>query len=38
MILLVTLTYLSVEKFFALLVVKLVGEVEHLILDKYNEV
>lgn len=38
MISLVTLTYLSVEKFFALFVVELVGEVEHLILDKYDEV
>lgn len=38
MIMLVTFTYLPVEKFFTLLVVELVGEVEHLILDKYNEV
>lgn len=38
MIMLVALTYLSVEKFFTLFIIELVGEVEHLILDKYNEV
>lgn len=38
MIMLVTFTYLSVEEFFALFIVELVREVEHLILDKHNEV
>lgn len=38
MILLITFAYLSEKEFFALLIVKLVGEVKHLIFVKYNKV